>query len=44
MATAYGSSQARDRIQATGATHATTAATPDPLTHCTRPGIEALPY
>lgn len=25
------------------ATHATPAATPDPLTHCTRPGMEPAP-
>ena len=40
---AFGSSQARDWIQATAATYATAAATPDPLTHYTRPGIEPAP-
>ena len=36
----HGSSQARDRIWATAGTYATAAATPHPLTHCTRPGIK----
>ena len=34
--TAYGSLQARDRIQATAATYTTATATLDPLTHCSR--------
>ena len=40
---AYGSDQARDWIQATAATHAMAAATLDPLTHCTEPGIKPEP-
>ena len=40
---AYGSSQARDGIQATAATYTTAAATPDPLTHCTGQGIKPAP-
>ena len=37
---AYGSSQARNWIQAAAMTYATDAAMLDPLTHCARPGIE----
>ena len=37
---AYESSQVRDWIWATAVTYATAAAMPDPLTYCTRPGIE----
>ena len=41
---AYGSSQARGRIQATSVTYTTAAATLDLyLTHCARPGIEPAP-
>ena len=38
--TAYGSSCARDWIQATAVTYIAVVAMPDPLTHCTGPGIE----
>ena len=42
--TAYGSSQARDQIQATAAAYAIAAVMPGPLTHCLGPGIQsALP-
>ena len=37
----YGSSQARDWIQAPAVIH--TAAKPDPLTHCTMVGIKPMP-
>ena len=40
---AYGSSWARDWILATATTHATAAATQDPLTHHTRLGIKHVP-
>ena len=43
MPMAYGSSQARDCIQAAAVTYATPAGMPDPLTCCTGPGIEFLP-
>lgn len=36
----YGSSQDGGWIQATAAAYATTAARQDPLTYCTKPGIE----
>ena len=42
-ATAYGSSQARDWFQAAVVTYAAAAATLDPLTHYTGPGMEPLP-
>ena len=42
-ATAYGIFQARDRIQAAAATHANSCVMPDPLSHCTRLGIEPMP-
>ena len=38
--TAYESSGAKDLIWATAVTYATATATPDPLTHCARPGIK----
>ena len=38
----YGSSLLRDRIGATTVTYTTAVATPDPLTHCTGPGIESM--
>ena len=41
--TAYGSSQARDWIQATAATWATAEVTPYSLTHWAGPGIELAP-
>ena len=37
---AYGSSQARDGIQAAAVTYTTAAAMSDTLTHCARPGIK----
>ena len=40
---AYGSSQARDLIQATAVTYATPAAKPDPLTHCYWAGDQTAP-
>ena len=40
---AYGSSWARDGIQASAVTQATAVAMPDPLTHCTGSGIEPVP-
>jgi len=40
---AFGSSWARDWIQATVATYTTAMATPDPLIHCTGLGIEPAP-
>ena len=40
---AYGSSQAKEYIRATAAIYAGAAATPDPLTYCTRLGIEPVP-
>ena len=43
MATAYGSSWARDWIPAAVATYAAAVATPDPLTHCARLGIQSAP-
>ena len=39
---AYGSSQARDQIQATDATYAIAVAMPDNLTHCTRQVVESI--
>ena len=39
---AYGSSQARDQIQATDATYATAVAMPDNLTHCTMQVVESI--
>ena len=39
----YGSSRARDRIQAAAATYATAKATLNPLTHCARLGIKPAP-
>ena len=36
VSTAYGSSQAKDRIQATAQTYAAAESMPDPLTHCIR--------
>ena len=41
--TVYGSSQARDLIQATAANYPTAAAKLDPLTHCSRPRIKPAP-
>ena len=41
--TAYGSPQARDRIQTTVVTCAEAAAIPNPLTHCVGPGIKTTP-
>ena len=40
---AYGSSPARDQIQASALTDGTAAATPDPLTHCAGLGIKPAP-
>ena len=40
---AYGSSQARDRIQAAAETYTTAAAMPDPLTYCTGLEIKLTP-
>ena len=40
---AYGSSWARNWLQEAAMTYATAAATPNPLTHCTGPGIEPAP-
>ena len=37
-------SQARDQIWAAVATYATAEVTPDPLTHCARPGIEPVSW
>ena len=42
LPTAYGSSRARDWIQATASTYARTVATPDPLTPCCQAGIESI--
>ena len=39
---AYGSSWAGDRIRVTAETYAAAMATPDPLTHCARLGIETV--
>ena len=41
--TAYGGSQARDRIRATAAAYTTAAAMPDPLAHRAGLGIEPMP-
>ena len=35
--------EAMDWIQASAVTHATAAATPDPLTHCAGPGVQTTP-
>ena len=40
---AYGSSGARDWFWVTAVTCTTAVATPDPLTHCTGPGIKVAP-
>ena len=40
---AYESSQARDWIWAAAVTYTAAVATPDPLTHCTRLGMEPAP-
>ena len=37
---AYGSSRTRDGIQAAAVSATVAVATPDPLTRCTRPGME----
>ena len=41
--TAYGSSWAKDQIQAAAMNYTAAAATPDPLTGYTGPGIKPLP-
>ena len=41
--TTYGSSQARDWNEASAVTYATAAAMQDPLTPCTKLGIEPTP-